>query len=268
MKFFNWYNLQMSNNRDGARHVWYRGKKQSKVKGEAQQPQKKMKSTETSTTETSTETQENENKTCEQEKEEMSEDDERDADKMEQELDFSRYFGNPSEHHRYSMLKNGYFSDFKLRWNGNEYSVHKCVLSVKCLYFEKLYKAEWKDVDAGDLQFPEGFQPSSVVWDAFLNFIYTSRILETDFKSFMFELYDLSTFYQVKSLKVLCLGGIRDALDKEPAEQILTRILSLHKISPRLKQILADHVASEYSDLTTVQFPFHKLGKNDFAQCF
>jgi hypothetical protein len=170
--------------------------------------------------------------------------------------------GDPTSHQRYITFKNGEFSDFKLTWNEKTYLTHKCVLFSESIYFQKLLESDWKDATEGEIIIPDKKVPDSVVKIFFL-FLYTNLITESDFHRLCLELYDLSTFLQVKKLNQFCL---KKYLTVDTAKHFITENCS--PIDPVKHVILADFVASEYQNLIETKFPFHKLGKTVLAKVF
>jgi hypothetical protein len=59
-------------------------------------------------------------------------------------------FGDPSQHCRFSLFREGLFSDFKLIWNNKAFSVHRCILFSESTYFQTLFLTDWKEVQ-GDI---------------------------------------------------------------------------------------------------------------------
>jgi hypothetical protein len=166
--------------------------------------------------------------------------------------------GKPLKHPHYEMYENGTYSDFKISWNGTEYALHKCVLYAESLYFQTLLASSWKESDSGEVTVP-GKGITKKGFDNFLVFLYTGFILELDLKENLFELYYLSDYFQVASLKELVLKAFKKYLNDSNAEMYLENIHCCN--ASELKGIMAYFLASRFKQLVEKQFPFHKLGK-------
>jgi hypothetical protein len=164
--------------------------------------------------------------------------------------------GDPSIHPQFSVLKNGQFSDFVLKWNRNEYLLHKYVLLSGSLYFRILLTSEWKESNSGEIKIPgEGI--SKKAFEDFLAFLYTGFISATEMEKNLFELYDLSDYFQVASLKDYVKVVFRKYLTVHSAKAYLDHVRERN--APDLAEILAHFIADYLTRLT--DFPFEKVGK-------
>jgi hypothetical protein len=80
-----------------------------------------------------------------------------------------------------------------------------------------------------------------------------------DLKDYLFELYDLCDYFQVKTLRELIMEGIKPLLTVETAEVYLLRIRTQNE--PDLKTVFMTFVAENHVELYEKNFPFHKVGK-------
>jgi hypothetical protein len=178
---------------------------------------------------------------------------------------FALAIANPSEHYRYAMLKQGQFSDFALKWNKKKYPVHRCVVYSESLYFQTLFSSDWKESASGQVVLPNE-NTSRQAFESFLLFLYTGRIRRVDLEQYIFELYDLCDYFQVKTLKELILEGIKPLLTVETAELYLLRIRTQNE--PDLRTIFSTFVAENHVELHENNFPFHQVGKNMLLEIF
>jgi hypothetical protein len=116
---------------------------------------------------------------------------------------------------------------------GKPYSLRKCVLFTESLYFRTLFSSNWKEFDSGDAGLG-GTGISKDVFEDFLFFLYTNLIPEEKLTKNFFQFYDLSDYFQVNSLKMLVLNGIKKVLTFDNAESFLTPIRERN--SPELKR--------------------------------
>jgi hypothetical protein len=166
--------------------------------------------------------------------------------------------GNPSRHHRYSMIKEGQFSDFSLVCHGEVYPVHRCILFSESLYFQTLFSSDWKESPKAELILPEK-EISREAFEIFLLFLYTNLIPNEYFKRFLLQLYDLSDYFQVKKLKDLVLKGIKKCLTVKTAELYLSRVG--YREEHELQDTFVAFVAENFCELSQMRYPFHKMGK-------
>jgi hypothetical protein len=166
--------------------------------------------------------------------------------------------GKPSKHPQYEMCEKGTHSDFKIRWDGQEYSLHKCILYAESLYFRTFLASNWKESDSGEVSFP-GTGITRDGFNNFLSFLYTGFISEDDLKENLFELYYLSDYFQAISLKELVTNAFKKYLNDSNAESFMEKILDCN--ASELKGVMACYLCYRFKPLFDRQFPFHKLGK-------
>jgi hypothetical protein len=174
---------------------------------------------------------------------------------------------NPSDHTHFQMLRNGNYSDFTLKWNRKEYSLHKYVLYSESLYFKTLFSSEWMETNARvyELILPKKEVSRKAFFD-FLSFLYTGFITEENLLMSLFELYDLADYFQVVSLKELVSLCFMKYLTDETAEIFLKCIQERDLTA--FKGIMANYVAARYFSLSKRNFPFHKVGKTMLSKIF
>jgi hypothetical protein len=168
------------------------------------------------------------------------------------------YIGDPTKHHRYSIFKSGSFSDYKLVLNDKSFTVHKVILFSKSVYFQTIFSSTWKESNNDTLSLPDG-QCSNEALHVFLLFLYTSRIQQQMLDQYLFELLDLSDYFQVEILKSITMERVKKGLSAATAEAYLNRIRTHNE--PELITMLIDFVTFNYPQLARNEFPFHKLGK-------
>jgi hypothetical protein len=173
--------------------------------------------------------------------------------------------GDPTQHHRYSSLKEGHFSDFTLTWNEKKYSVHRCILFHESKLFQEMFTNEWKDVTEAEITIPNKVISIKAI-EAFLLFIYTSLITFQDLKDLLFDLYELSIHFKVNKLQFLCIDNFQRFLNVETAEGFLP--WSQTHCNSKMEESFASFLASNYKDLLTKSFPFHKAGKTIILKFF
>jgi hypothetical protein len=166
--------------------------------------------------------------------------------------------GQPSTHPQYDLLLNGNYSDFRVKLNHFEYHLHKCILFVQSGYFQSFLKSDWKESSSGEITIP-GNEISKKSFEAFLAFLYTNYITEKDLETNLFELYFLSDYFQVQTMKILVLHGFEKYLTNTTAESFLTCIRDREIFE--LKGRMADYLAAHFMELLKIDFPFHKVGK-------
>jgi hypothetical protein len=166
--------------------------------------------------------------------------------------------GQPSTHPLYNLLLNGNYSDFKIKLNNVEYQLHKCILFVQSGYFQSFLKSDWKESSSGEITIP-GNDISKKSFEVFLAFLYTGYMTEKDLETYLFELYDLSDYFQVQPMKFLVLNGFEKYLTNITAESFLKCIRDREIYE--LKGRMADYLAAHFMELLKVDFPFYKVGK-------
>jgi hypothetical protein len=164
----------------------------------------------------------------------------------------------PSTHPQYSLLLNGKYSDVKIKLAHLEYQLHKCVLFAESGYFQTFLKSDWKESNSGEITI-SGKEISQNSFEVFLAFLYTGFITEKSLETSLFELYDLSDYFQVHRMKILVLERFKEYLTLKTAEYFLTCVRD-REIS-ELKGRMADYLAAHFMDLLKIDFPFHKVGK-------
>jgi hypothetical protein len=172
---------------------------------------------------------------------------------------WSQHTGDPLRHYGYSLMKSEFRSDFKLTWNKDEFLVHKCALASESQYFQALFQSEWRETNTAELRLSDR-ETSREGFQVFLVFLYTSLIRHAHLKRFIPDLYFLSDYFQVKTLKSLGLKTVRDSLNIENAVSYLSLIVGSEDSA--LKCDFCDFIASNYISLSNTDFPFHKVGKN------
>jgi hypothetical protein len=173
--------------------------------------------------------------------------------------DLGENIGNPATHHLYSMLREGNFSDYKLIWNEKVYTVYKVVLFSESLYFQALFSVQWEETGSRQLILPNNDFSNGAV-EAFLAVLYTTKIRSADLKEHILELYFLSDYFQVRTLKDLVMKGITKCLTVENAHLFLPVIRTYH--AHFLQEDLTSFIATNNNGLLISEFPFHKLGKD------
>jgi hypothetical protein len=172
---------------------------------------------------------------------------------------WNRHTGDPLRHYGYSLMKSKFKCDFKLTWNKEEFLVHKCALASESQYFHALFQSECRESHTAELIL-SGHETSRDGFEVFLVFLYTSLIRHAHLKRFIPDLYFLSDYFQVKTLKSLVLKTVRDSLNVENAVSYLSLIVGSEDSA--LKCDFCDFIASNHSSLSNNDFPFHKVGKN------
>jgi hypothetical protein len=175
------------------------------------------------------------------------------------EEEFDAAVGDPSQHARCVMFRQEQFTDFKISCGGNEWNVHKCVLFFASSGFETLFSNEWKTFRSGNFDIP-GKNISKPAFDSFLLFLYTGLVSGDNLNEHLFELYDLSTHFEVKALKNACLQELYDSLSTNNAETYLSHI-STRTHDLHLATMCAASLTDELSELLRTNFQFHKIGK-------
>jgi hypothetical protein len=87
----------------------------------------------------------------------------------------------------------------------------------------------------------------------------TSRTQQQMLDQYLFELLDLSDYFQVEILKSITMERVKKGLSVATAEAYLNRIRTHNE--PELITMLIDFVTFNYPQLARNEFPFHKLGK-------
>jgi hypothetical protein len=174
--------------------------------------------------------------------------------------------GNPEAHSQYRLVKDGNYSDFKLNWNGNEYLLHRCVLSSECFYFRTFFNSEWKESNTGQVNLPQDSSISAKAFELFLIYCYTHLITKENLVSHFFELRELSDYFQVQSLMNLLVKGIQFYVTPVSAGKFLASIRERDLVE--LHPFLMNYIVDNLKKLVEVGFPFHKMGKIILTKLF
>jgi hypothetical protein len=164
--------------------------------------------------------------------------------------------GNPSIHPHFSILKNGQYSDLVLKCDRNEYMLHKYVLFSGSIYFRTLLTSQWKESNSGEIEIP-GKGISKTCFEDFLAFLYTGLIRQVDLKNNLFELFILSDYFQVSSLKGLVKTAFPRYLNTNTAKSYLLHVREMN--SWDLNSIMARYIAARLSPCNVVAFHSIKL---------
>jgi hypothetical protein len=168
------------------------------------------------------------------------------------------YVKDPSKHYRYAMFKDKLFSDFNLICKEQSYSVHKLILFSNSRYFERMLNSEWKESAKSTVEFPDQVI-SNEAFEAFLVFLYTNSVECSVLKKYLLDLFYLSDYFQVETLKKVTLRGLKKFLNIETVQLYLPRIRTCH--IPELIEIFTTFIATNHETLSLGDFPFHQLGK-------
>jgi hypothetical protein len=171
--------------------------------------------------------------------------------------------GDPCLHPQFDLLqrKNNTFSDFSIKYNEKVYPLHKYVLFSESLYFQTLLGSNWKEVNSNSYEFNlPGKMISPKSFEIFLSFLYTNLIPEMELEKYLFELYDLADYFQVKLLRELVSQGFKKMLEDSTVEGYLTMVRERDLVE--FKGILVHFIAARFRELSNRDFPFHKLGKH------
>jgi hypothetical protein len=81
-----------------------------------------------------------------------------------------------------------------------------------------------------------------------------------ELEKYLFELYDLADYFQVKLLRQLVSQGFKKILEDFTAERFLITVRESDLVE--FKGILVHYIAARFRELSNRDFLFHKLGKN------
>jgi hypothetical protein len=94
----------------------------------------------------------------------------------------------------------------------------------------------------------------------FLVFLYISLIRQSELKQFIYDLFFLSDYVQVKTLKSLVMKTMRDSFSKETATLYLPLIVASD--DPELQSDFCSFIVAKHVALSNDDFPFHEVGKD------
>lgn len=121
------------------------------------------------------------------------------------------------------------FTDFSFIVKNRIFKVHRSILAASSVVMQSLFTNDCKEKKTRK-SYVNNVEP--LVFEALLRFMYTCRIPE-NVAVYAHELYAAAEYYQVQSLKEICLEEIRSKLSKDTA--IKTYYLAckydLHKLS-------------------------------------
>jgi hypothetical protein len=91
-------------------------------------------------------------------------------------------------------------------------------------------------------------------------FLYTGLVSIESLKEYLFELYDLSTHFEVKALRNACIQELYDSLSMNNVETYLSHV-STRTHDLHLATMYAAYIADHVRELVRKDFLFHKIGK-------
>jgi len=168
--------------------------------------------------------------------------------------------GNPETHRLYPIYKSGNYSDFEFTAGENRFPVHKCILSSASEYFAKRFDKIWTDQSSTSL---DELLPKPVPVEcvhAFLGFLYTELISPDVLHKNLRELYQLSDYFRVLSLKEVVVKQLGYILTVDSAESYREWIRE-NIADVELAEVFVTFVFKNLSSLVQKEFKFHKLGK-------
>lgn len=108
------------------------------------------------------------------------------------------------------------FSDFKFTVSGEEFNVHRSILSLASPYFATLFKSDFKENEERVLVNNE----NPVLFKLLLEFVYKGKFPD-NFSDVAMDLYVMADLYQMEILKIYCLNHVKAlTMNKENALKI------------------------------------------------
>jgi hypothetical protein len=158
----------------------------------------------------------------------------------------------------YNLYKEGKFSDFSMICNEKEFQVHKCILATSSSdFFQRLFLSDWKEAETGFIEVPEGI--SHQAFELFIIYLYTLQMETEAMKQYIFELYELSDYFQAAELKKSIFTELNRYLSLENVRHCLKWFRKQNDFD--LEDIFVDFVVNNAVSLAMQNFPFHGLGK-------
>lgn len=117
---------------------------------------------------------------------------------------FSGLFDNPS------------YSDFTIKLKGKEFKTHRAILAASSPVFRKMFETEMQESISNECKVNE-IEPD--IFEHMLRFIYCGKMPE-NLSEIAFLLYDAAHYYEVLSLKQICLTDIQSRLSADIALEI------------------------------------------------
>ena len=112
---------------------------------------------------------------------------------------------NPEQPYLVQSRKEGFLTDCTLKFGEKLYPVHRTVLAAKSLYFQKMFKSNWKEAELG-ATIPiimEGVEEKSV--EMLLDYFYTGELDLKDASITRIDnLVSLSSYFYLPHLQQLC----------------------------------------------------------------
>jgi hypothetical protein len=165
----------------------------------------------------------------------------------------------------YNLYKEGKFSDFSMICNEKEFQVHKCILATSSSdFFQRLFLSDWKEAETGFIEVPEGI--SHQAFELFIIYLYTLQMETEAMKQYIFELYELSDYFQAAELKKSIFTELKRFLSLENVRHCLKWFRKQNDFD--LEDIFVDFVVNNAVPLAMQNFPFHGLGKTMINKVF
>lgn len=121
------------------------------------------------------------------------------------------------------------FTDFTFDVKGRIFKVHRSILAASSVVMQSLFTADCKEKKQRK-SYVHDIEP--IVFEALLRYMYTYKVPE-NLPILANGLYAAAQYYQVQSLKEICLNEIQSKLSKDTAIQTyyLACKYDMHKLS-------------------------------------
>jgi hypothetical protein len=160
---------------------------------------------------------------------------------------------------RWHQLHNdGDVADFQIICQGHVRWVHQSVLARSNEdYFQALFNLEWKESTQRSITVPSEISPGST--SNLLIFLYTGEIYDEASHEHIFELLELSDYFQCPVMHEAIVLEIKASISLNNVQGFVEQ-WSRHK-SDGAADILARFIADYFQELSTRKFPFQQLGE-------
>lgn len=118
--------------------------------------------------------------------------------------------------HMSSLLIKGSLSDFVFVVKGDEFKVHKSILAAVSKVWERMFSADYKEKETSSCEI-DHIEPE--IFKAVLHFIYCAEIPE-NFNELVVKLFEAAHYFEIESLKEICLKRLRQNLSSTNAVDI------------------------------------------------
>lgn len=112
-----------------------------------------------------------------------------------------------------NMYTNETLSDFTFVVREKRFKVHKSILAASSVVMHKMFTAEYQEKNTGECVIVD-IDPH--IFEAFICFIYSYTVPD-NLKDIAHELFEAAHYYEVESLKKVCLNEIQNELATQNA---------------------------------------------------